>query len=116
VRQMAVTHPGEEHEPYRQQEVARRLGPRPRVGWERILDHIEHIVRLAGPDHVALGSDFDGAVMPEGMDDVTHLPRITEGLLRRGHREEDVRKILGENLLRVMAEAERVAAQTQRRH
>ena len=59
---------------------------------------------------MALGSDFDGAAMPEGMDDVTRLPRLTEALLRKGYSESDVKKILGGNLLRVLQEAERVAA------
>ena len=102
-------YPGEQHEARRWEEVAREFGPRPTVSWERIVDHIDHIVRLAGADHVALGSDFDGAAMPEGMEDVTRLPRITEALLRKGYSEPDIRKILGENLLRVMTEAERVA-------
>ncbi len=82
---------------------------RPKVGWERILDHIDHAVKVAGVDHVGLGSDFDGATMPQGMDDVSHLPRITEGLLRRGYSEDDVRKILGENTLRLMGEVEEVS-------
>ncbi len=87
----------------------------PRVSWERILDHIDHMVRIAGVDHVGLGSDFDGAFMPEGMDDASFLPRLTEGLLRRGYKEADVKKILGGNTLRVLEEAERVAARLSRR-
>ena len=82
---------------------------RPKVGWERILDHIDHAVEVAGVDHVGLGSDFDGATMPQGMDDVSYLPRITEGLLRRGYSEDDIRKILGENTLRLMSEVEGVS-------
>ena len=82
---------------------------RPKVGWEKILDHIHHAVKVAGVDHVGLGSDFDGATMPQGMDDVSHLPRITEGLLRRGYSEDDIRKILGENTLRLMSEVEEVS-------
>ena len=102
-------YPGETHEIRRQAEVAREFGPPPPVSWEKIVEHIDHVVRLAGADHVALGSDFDGAAMPEGMDDVTRLPRITEALLRKGYSESDVRKVLGENLLRIMADAERVS-------
>jgi len=56
-----------------------------------------------------LGSDFDGADMPDGMEDCSKLPKITEALLRKGYSEEDIRKILGENILRVMTQAERVA-------
>jgi membrane dipeptidase len=84
-------------------------GKAPAVDWEKIVDHIDHVVKLVGPDHVGLGSDFDGATMPKGMEDVTHLPRITEALLRRGYSEKDVEKILGGNTLRVMAEVEAVA-------
>jgi membrane dipeptidase len=101
--------PGEEHELTRLQQVARQIGPPPPVRWEKIVEHIDRVKRLAGADHVALGSDFDGATMPEGMEDVTALPKITEALLRRGYSEAEVMKVLGENLLRVMAEAERLA-------
>ncbi len=82
---------------------------RPKVGWEKILDHIDHAVEVAGVDHVGLGSDFDGATMPQGMDDATYLPKITEGLLRRGYSEDDIGKILGENTLRLMNEVEEVS-------
>ncbi|MBZ5702188.1 MAG: dipeptidase [Acidobacteriia bacterium] len=84
-------------------------GKLPRVGWEKIIEHIDHAVKVAGVDHVGLGSDFDGANMPYGMEDATHLPQITEALLRKGYSEADIRKILGENTLRVLAEAERVS-------
>ncbi len=88
-------------------------GKLPRVGWEKIIEHIDHAVKVAGADHVGLGSDFDGAGMPYGMEDVTKLPQITEALLKRGYSEADIRKILGENTLRVMEEVERVAKQMQ---
>lgn len=75
-----------------------------------ILDHIDHAVEVAGIDHVGLGSDFDGVpFLPRGMEDATRLPHITYELLKRGYSEEDVRKILGGNTLRVLADAERVA-------
>jgi membrane dipeptidase len=68
-------------------------------------------VKVAGIDHVGIGADFDGANdMPEGAQDVSMLPNITYELLKRGYSERDIRKILGENLLRVMAEAERVGS------
>ena len=67
---------------------------------ERVVDHIDHIVQLVGPDFAALGSDFDGGGTVLG--DATELPLITEGLLRRGYREEDIEKILGLNHLRVI--------------
>jgi membrane dipeptidase len=81
----------------------------PRVDWTKIIEHIDHAVKLVGADHVGLGSDFDGANMPYGMEDVTKLPQITEALLRKGYSEGDVKKILGENTLRVMGEVERVS-------
>ena len=86
-----------------------RAGKLPKVSYEKIVDHIDHAVKIAGADHVGLGSDFDGAVMPIGMEDASMLPKITESLLRRGYTESDIRKILGENTLRVMAEVERVS-------
>lgn len=81
----------------------------PRVSWERILDHMVHIVQLVGVDHVGLGSDFDGAMMPEGMNDASYLPRITSALLEHGYSEIDIQKILGGNTLRVLEEAEQIA-------
>ena len=70
-----------------------------------VVDHIDHIVDLVGPDHVGLGSDFDGIPStPAGLEDVTKMPEITSELVRRGYPEEDVGKILGENHLRVIKE------------
>jgi membrane dipeptidase len=88
-------------------------GKLPHVSWEKIVDHIDHVVKLAGADHVGLGSDFDGATMPEGMDDCTHLPKIAEALMRKGYSDDDIRKILGGNLLRVMEQAEKVSHEMQ---
>jgi membrane dipeptidase len=84
-------------------------GDLPRVAWTEIIEHIDHAVKVAGIDHVGLGSDFDGANMPFGMEDVSKLPQITNALLEKGYSESDVKKILGENTLRVMAEVERVS-------
>jgi membrane dipeptidase len=81
------------------------LGPSP-VPLARLLDQIEHVARVAGSDHVGLGSDFDGTLfLPEGASDVAGFPAITAGLVARGWPEADVRKLLGENTLRVLAEA-----------
>jgi membrane dipeptidase len=91
-------------------------GKLPHVSWERIIDHIDHAVKLVGADHVGLGSDFDGANMPEGMEDASKLPKITEALLRKGYSESDIRKILGENTLRILEQAERVSAEMQSQH
>ncbi|MBZ5643783.1 MAG: dipeptidase [Acidobacteriia bacterium] len=85
-----------------------RAGKLPRVGWEKIIEHIDHAVRLVGADHVGLGSDFDGAFMPEGLEDAAQFPRITDGLLGLGYAETDIAKILGGNTLRVMSESEKV--------
>jgi len=84
-------------------------GKLPRVDWTKIIEHIDHAVKVGGVEHVGLGSDFDGANMPYGMEDASKLPQLTEALLRKGYSEGDVRKILGENTLRVMAEVERVS-------
>jgi membrane dipeptidase len=92
-----------------QQKKLTAEGKLPHVSWERIVDHIDHAVKLVGADHVGLGSDFDGATMPEGMEDCSKLPKITEALLRKGYSEEDIRKILGGNTLRVMEQAEVVS-------
>jgi membrane dipeptidase len=82
---------------------------RPTVSWEKIVDHIDHAVKLVGATHVGLGSDFDGTTVPVGMDDVTQLPKITEALLARGYSEPDVTNILGGNLLKLMEQVEATA-------
>ena len=84
-------------------------GELPMVTWEKIIEHIDHAVKVAGADHVGLGSDFDGATMPFGMEDVSKLPKITDALLKKGYSESDIEKILGGNILRVMEQVERVA-------
>jgi membrane dipeptidase len=89
-------------------EFASRL---PKVPWELLLDHIDHAVKIAGVDHVGIGTDFDGATMPHGFQDATRLPLITEGLLKRGYSERDILKILGGNTLRLMEDVERASRQ-----
>lgn len=84
-------------------------GTLPKVDYTKIIEHIDHAVKLVGAYHVGLGSDFDGANMPYGMEDATMLPKITEALFQKGYAEGDIRKILGENTLRVMSEVERVS-------
>ncbi|MDI6893242.1 MAG: dipeptidase [Bacillota bacterium] len=74
-----------------------------RATWEDVLRHIEHVISLVGPAHVGLGSDYDGiGAAPTGVEDVSRLPVLTRGMLERGFSEDDVRKILGENFLRVL--------------
>src|SRR5712691_7080893 len=84
-------------------------GKLPRVDYTKIIEHIDHAVRVAGIDHVGLGSDFDGANMPYGMEDASMLAKITEALLKKGYSDSDVKKILGENTLRLMTDVERVS-------
>ena len=84
--------------------------PLPSLPISKLIDHIDYIVKVAGIDHVGLGADFDGAMdFPEEAQDVSMLPNITYELLKRGYSEKDIRKILGENFLRVFAECEDVA-------
>ncbi|HZC66441.1 MAG TPA: membrane dipeptidase, partial [Candidatus Dormibacteraeota bacterium] len=100
----------------KQEEFVQQLiheGKLPHVSWEKIVDHIDHFVKLVGADHVGLGSDFDGADMPEGMESAAGLPKITDALMRRGYSDGDIRKILGGNTLRVMERAEQVARELQ---
>lgn len=84
-------------------------GQLPRVTWQKVIEHIDHAVKVAGIDHVGLGSDFDGATMPIGMEDASKLPRITDALLKKGYSEQDVGKILGGNILRVMEQVESIS-------
>ncbi len=79
----------------------------PRADWTVAVDHIEHVLRVGGPGSAGLGTDFDGIEdPPKGLDDVSKLPKLTEELLRRGHSEEEVRGVLGENFLRFWERAE----------
>lgn len=84
-------------------------GKLPRVEWTLIIDHLRRAVQIAGIDHVGLGSDFDGACMPFGMEDASKLPRITEALLGEGYGESGIQEILGGNLLRLMKRVEAAA-------
>jgi membrane dipeptidase len=84
-------------------------GKLPRVDWKLIVDHIDHVVKLVGAEHVGLGSDFDGADMPFGMEDASDLPKITEELMRRGYTDSQIQDILGENTLRIMEQVEKIS-------
>jgi membrane dipeptidase len=87
----------------------------PRPPLKSLIDHIDHIAKVAGIDHVGLGSDFDGVsgATPEGIDSAADLPKITQALLDRGYSAEDIRKILGGNLLRVFRQVEHVSREMQ---
>ncbi len=98
------------------EKLQRQYGDRiPRPPLTVLIDHIDHIAKVAGIDHVGLGSDFDGisGQLPEGIDSAADLPKITEALMARGYSAEDCRKILGGNLLRVFREVEQVAKELQ---
>ena len=94
------------------QMYARQNGPLPFASIDDVLDHFDHVVELVGIDHVGIGSDYDGVgdSLPIGLKDVSAYPNLVAGLLARGYSEADVRKILGENLLRVWADVEAYAA------
>jgi membrane dipeptidase len=103
------THKGDLRAMARAMRAIAAADPVPKGSLARLLDHFDHALRVAGEDHVGLGSDFDGVPsMPEELDEVSELPNLTRGLLERGWSEAVVRKVLGENLLRVMAEVEAV--------
>jgi membrane dipeptidase len=87
----------------------------PRPTFSVLIDHIDHIAKVAGIDHVGLGSDFDGVsgATPAGMDSAADLPKITQALLDRGYSAEDIHKILGGNVMRVFREVERVSHEMQ---
>jgi membrane dipeptidase len=88
----------------------RKDNPIPRGTIHDVADHIEHVIKVAGIDHVGLGSDFDGIdSTPEGLDDVSKYPYITQELLNRGYKPDQIRKVLGENFLRVFREIEKAA-------
>ncbi|HSP16713.1 MAG TPA: dipeptidase [Thermoanaerobaculia bacterium] len=89
--------------------------PLPKVPWTRIVDHIDHMVKIAGIDHVGIGSDFDGiGITPEGMEDVSDLRKIPAELKQRGYSDTDIRKIMGENFMRVFRAAESIAENLQK--
>ncbi len=96
-------------------EAKARLAPKlPRPPLSDLIDHIDHMVKVAGVDHVGLGSDFDGIdCSPQGLDSVADLPKITEALYARGYKATDLDKILGGNLLRVFGDVEKVSKQMQ---
>ena len=103
-------------------EAARKAGleawtksnPAPRATVADTADHIDHIRKIAGIDHIGLGGDFDGITsVPEGLEDVSKYPTLTAELLRRGYKDDDIKKILGLNILRVMRAAEKVSQKLQ---
>ena len=89
--------------------------PRPSATLAQVADHIEHVRRVAGSDHVGIGSDFDGIdTVPEGLEDVSTFPALFAELIRRGWSDGDLRKLAGQNVLRAMRSAEATAARLQK--
>ena len=96
-------------------EVERKGLAAPRATLSQVADHIDHIRKVAGIDHIGLGGDFDGITdVVQGLEDVSKYPDLTAELLKRGYKDDDVKKILGLNVLRVMRQAEQVAARLQK--
>jgi len=92
-----------------------KANPAPRATVADAADHIDHIRKVAGIDHIGLGGDFDGITsVPEGLEDVSKYPSLTAELVRRGYKDDEIKKILGLNILRVMRDAERVSARLQK--
>ena len=93
----------------------RQNQPVPRASMAQVADHIDHIRKVAGINSIGLGSDFDGiTTVPQNLEDVSKFPLLTAELLRRGYSKDDLRKILGQNVLRVMRQVEQVAARLQK--
>lgn len=91
--------------------LRKQAGEAPRASWTKVVEHIEHVIKIAGEDAVGLGTDYDGVPNPPiGLEDVSLLPRLTEELLRRGHSEARVKKVLGENFLAFFARVEATRA------
>jgi membrane dipeptidase len=92
----------------------RTANPSPRATLSQVADHIDHAKSVAGIDHIGLGSDFDGITsVVAGLEDVASYPQLIKELLRRGYTDEDIKKITGRNILRVMRQAETVAQRLQ---
>jgi len=107
---------GQPVDPVERERIAREwMAKPPRPPFKVLIDHIDHIAKVAGIDHVGLGSDFDGVggATPQGMDSAADLPKITQGLLDRGYSAGDIKKILGGNILRVFREVETVSRELQ---
>ena len=108
---LAKQHPGDEAAVTTGLDAWRKANPEPRAILAQVADHVDHVRKVAGIDHIGLGSDFDGiSSVIQGLEDVSTYPALTAELLRRGYSDDDVKKILGLNLLRVMRQAEQVAA------
>jgi membrane dipeptidase len=107
---LAQLYPNDQAAVTRGVEAWTKANPAPRALVSDAADHIDHIRKVAGIDHIGLGGDFDGITsVPEGLEDVSKYPALTAELLRRGYKDDEIKKILGLNVLRVMREAEKVS-------
>ena len=105
-REWKAKYPGDKEAQEREIKKWQVKNPYPAGDAEIVVDHIEHVIRVAGIDHVGLGSDYDGiSKLPVGMEDVSKYPVITELLLRRGYDEEAIHKVLSGNAMRVLRQA-----------
>jgi len=106
------TMPNDEAGVNRAMDAWRKANPGPRATIAQVADHIDHIRKVAGIDHIGLGGDFDGITeVVQGLEDVSTYPALTVELLRRGYSDDDVKKVIGLNVLRAMRQAERVSAE-----
>jgi len=113
-QRLAASHPNDQAALRAAMEVWQKANPVPRVTVSDIADNIDHLRRVAGIDHIGLGSDFDGGANVVGLEDVSKFPNLTAELLRRGYSDQDIKKILGLNVLRAMRGAEVVARRLQK--
>jgi len=109
---LAAITSSEEHDRIRQQYAAEH--PMPKATLKQVADHIEYVRKVAGSNHVAIGSDFWGGEMPVGLEDVSKFPQLFAELIRRGWSDADLKKLAGENILRVLREAEKTAQRLQK--
>jgi membrane dipeptidase len=108
-------YPGDPDRAKSEHEAWRKANPRPRATLAQVADHIEHARQIAGVDHIGLGSDFDGiTAVPLGLEGVGDFPVLLAELLRRGWSDQDIQKLAGLNVLRVMRDVEKTAARLQK--
>jgi membrane dipeptidase len=89
-------------------------GPEPKATLKQVADHIDHVARVAGHDHVGISADYGGASMPVGLEDTASYPALFAELIRRGWNDDHLRKLAGRNLIRTLRKAETVAAKLQK--
>jgi membrane dipeptidase len=92
----------------------KQAGPAPKSTLQQVADHIDHVAKVAGVDHVGLAADFDGGATTEGLQDVSTYPALFAELIQRGWKDADLAKLAGGNIIRALAKAEQVAARLQK--